>query len=101
MKMAFCLLILGLSYCILLLGYTVGTESIGLSYKTAKSAEANQIKAVTTVMTCGKLAAVVISKGDGSQVILSPVLPSIANALYERVGAGFAMTIEVPCGASV
>lgn len=90
--------VLFFSYVLLVFGYTMGIHYADASNKAAAKFEATQVKAVTTVMACSHPVAVVISKGDGSQVVLSPVVPSIVNALYERVGEGFAVTVEVPCG---
>lgn len=59
--------------------------------------QSETLVAITTIVQCGKPKALILSKGDGAQLILSPVLANVANALYAQVPEGFAITLELPC----
>lgn len=59
--------------------------------------QSETLVAITTIVQCGKPMALILSKGDGAQLVLSPVPGPVANVLYAQVPEGFAMTLELPC----
>ena len=52
---------------------------------------------VVTVFQCDKPQALILSKGDGSVIILQPVLDFVAEALYAQVPEGFSRALILPC----
>lgn len=91
---------LALSFSAVSAGYTVGvSDARADAAKTVKrlQAQARKPAAITGVRQCGQTVIVIMSKGDGSQVLMTQPDPETTNKIARELPEGRAVVAVLPC----